>query len=41
VNPPGSNIPILGKKIAERKGKIPREEEFKSRHIAELKDAFD
>jgi hypothetical protein len=40
-NPPGSNIPILGKKIAERKGKIFKEEEFTSRHIAELKDAFD
>jgi hypothetical protein len=40
-NPPGSNIPILGKKIAERKGKIFREEEYQSRHIAELKDAFD
>lgn len=32
---------MLGKKIAERKGKIYREEEFTSRHIAELKDAFD
>ena len=34
-----SKIPIVGKKLAENK-RIYKEEEFTSRHIAELKDAF-
>ena len=38
--PLGSNLPILGK-IAIKQPKLKREEEFISKHIAELTDAFD
>ena len=40
VAPMGSSLPILGK-LAQRNGKIYKEEEFSSRHIAEIKDAFE
>ncbi len=41
MNPLGSNLPIVGK-LAQKNGKrIQREEEFSSRHIAELTDAYD
>jgi hypothetical protein len=36
----GSNLPIVGR-LALRNGKIYKEEEFSSRHIAEIKDAFE
>lgn len=41
ASPLGANIPLLGGILAQKQGKIPKEEQFTSRHLAELKDAFD
>lgn len=41
VNPYGSNIPFVGKIARAKLQKMLRQEEFSSRHIAELTDAFD
>ncbi len=41
ANPIGSNLPLLGKLAQRQFGKVEKEEEFSSRHIAELKDALE
>jgi hypothetical protein len=41
VNPYGSNLPLVGRLAKAKLQKMIRQEEFSSRHIAELTDAFD